>query len=61
MRLSECIVTNFGISCFTHRSSDFVALYVCARVAEEVARAMCAHIVDVARDLNGTDASLLFT
>jgi hypothetical protein len=55
MRLGECLVTKFGITCVTHRSSDFVALYVCARLAEEAVRAMCAHIVDVARDLNGTD------
>ena len=61
MRLGECIVTKFGISCVTHRSSDVLALYVCARVAEEAVRAMCAHIVAVARDLNGTDASLVFT
>ena len=61
MRLGECLVTKFGITCVTHRSSDLVALYVCARLAEEALRTVCAHIVDVARDLNGTDADFLFT
>ena len=50
MRLGECLVTPWGVTCVSHRTPDLVLLYACARCAEAACRAACraaaAHVVD---------------